>query len=86
MALYQRSEQYAQDALKTSVELKLQLEKLIKSIEGCKFSAHAYSVLEGEETEGESSPKGPRSRKVHAMSKCVFLISIQFCQFYRKTF
>lgn len=72
MALYQRSEQYAQDALKTSKELKLQLEKLIKSIEGCKFSAHAYSVLEGEEIEGESSPKGPRSRKVQTLFRHFF--------------
>lgn len=64
MALYQRSEQYVREALKTTGEMKSQLEKLKKEIEGCKFSAHAYSVLEGEETQGESSPKGPRSRKV----------------------
>lgn len=68
MALYQRSEQYVREALKTSAEQKPQLEKLKKDIEGCKFSAHAYSVLEGEDTEGESSPKGPRSRKVHMLT------------------
>lgn len=63
MALYQRSEQYVREALKTPVDFKPQLEKLKKDIEGCKFSAHAYSVLEGEETQGESPQKGPRSRK-----------------------
>lgn len=63
MALYQRSEQYVREALKTSKEMKSQLENLKKEIEGCKFSAHAYSVLEGEEIQEESSPKGPRSRK-----------------------
>ncbi|KAJ1526690.1 hypothetical protein ONE63_008270 [Megalurothrips usitatus] len=63
MALYQRSEQYVREALKSSGELKSQLEMLKKDIEGCKFAAHAHSVLEGEEDEGESSPKGQRSRK-----------------------
>ncbi|GAB0091881.1 Signal recognition particle subunit SRP68 [Sergentomyia squamirostris] len=49
VALYERSTNYAKEALKSNPEafnLAEDLRHLIKTIEGCKFSAHAYSVLE----------------------------------------
>lgn len=54
VAMYERSKKYASDALKTKLtefNLKDGLEKLIATIDGCKFSAHAYSVLESDNSE-----------------------------------
>lgn len=54
VALYIRSTNYATEALKSKpkqFKLTEELERLIKNIEGCKFSAHAYSVLEDDTTE-----------------------------------
>ncbi|XP_055715143.1 signal recognition particle subunit SRP68-like [Phlebotomus papatasi] len=49
VALYERSMNYAKEALTSSPKaynLAEELKHLISTIEGCKFSAHAYSVLE----------------------------------------
>lgn len=54
VALYVRSTNYATEALKSKpkqFKLTDKLQGLIKNIEGCKFSAHAYSVLEDDTTE-----------------------------------
>ncbi|CAD7006680.1 signal recognition particle subunit SRP68 [Ceratitis capitata] len=55
VALYERSSKYANEALagKASDEFKLtdELKKLVSTIDGCKFSAHAYSVLENDTSE-----------------------------------
>ncbi|XP_055297959.1 signal recognition particle subunit SRP68 [Sitodiplosis mosellana] len=48
VALYERSKNYATDALQNppaQFNLKQELTTLLKDIESCKFSAHAYSVL-----------------------------------------
>ncbi|XP_030372284.1 signal recognition particle subunit SRP68 [Scaptodrosophila lebanonensis] len=59
VALYERASNYASEALKgkTSAEFQLQaeLKKLVSTIDGCKFSAHAYSVLEDDNSEDASS-------------------------------
>lgn len=49
VALYERSMKYAGDALRSkpkAFNLFTELQQLIGKIEACKFSAHAYSVLE----------------------------------------
>lgn len=50
VALYVRSTNYAQEALKTTpikeFNMSEELTLLVQTINGCKFSAHAYSVLE----------------------------------------
>lgn len=49
VALYVRATKYAAEALKSKpneFNLQLELQQLINKIEACKFSAHAYSVLE----------------------------------------
>ncbi|XP_017122320.1 signal recognition particle subunit SRP68 [Drosophila elegans] len=55
VALYERASKYATEALKgkASPEFQLQeeLKKVVSAIEGCKFSAHAYSVLEDDNSE-----------------------------------
>ncbi|KAH8380073.1 hypothetical protein KR009_008748 [Drosophila setifemur] len=55
VALYERASNYASEALKgkASPEFQLQaeLKKVVSAIEGCKFSAHAYSVLEDDNSE-----------------------------------
>ncbi|XP_067644307.1 signal recognition particle subunit SRP68 isoform X2 [Eurosta solidaginis] len=55
VALYERSSKYANEALagKASDKFKLagDLQKLVSTIDGCKFSAHAYSVLENDTSE-----------------------------------
>ncbi|XP_033159318.1 signal recognition particle subunit SRP68 [Drosophila mauritiana] len=55
VALYERASNYATEALKgkTSPEFQLQeeLKKVVAAIDGCKFSAHAYSVLEDDNSE-----------------------------------
>ncbi|KAH8235081.1 hypothetical protein KR032_008378 [Drosophila birchii] len=55
VALYERASNYATEALKgkASAEFQLQseLKKVVSTIEGCKFSAHAYSVLEDDNSE-----------------------------------
>ncbi|KAH8286209.1 hypothetical protein KR054_004644 [Drosophila jambulina] len=55
VALYERASNYATEALKgkASAEFQMQaeLKKVVSTIEGCKFSAHAYSVLEDDNSE-----------------------------------
>lgn len=54
VALYVRSTNYASDALAAKpnlFNLTADLKELITNIEGCKFSAHAYSVLEDDTSE-----------------------------------
>lgn len=54
VAMYERSMKYANSGLRfkpTQFNLQEDLTKLIGAIEGCKFSAHAYSVLEEEAPE-----------------------------------
>lgn len=55
VALYERSSNYANEALKqnTNDEFKManELKKLISIIDSCKFSAHAYSVLEDDNSD-----------------------------------
>lgn len=50
VAMYERSMKYAKEALQSKYSnqftLRAKLESLVKLIEGSKFSAHAYSVLE----------------------------------------
>uniref|UniRef100_A0A182U418 Signal recognition particle subunit SRP68 n=1 Tax=Anopheles melas TaxID=34690 RepID=A0A182U418_9DIPT len=51
VAMYERSRKYASDASSSKTpckdfDLRGELKQLIATIEGCKFSAHAYSVLE----------------------------------------
>lgn len=64
VALYVRSTNYATEALKSKPKqfnLTSDLQKLITIIEGCKFSAHAYSVLEDDTS--EDSVQYGRSQK-----------------------
>lgn len=64
VALYVRSTNYASDALAAKPQLfnlTADLKTLIANIEGCKFSAHAYSVLE-DDTSEDSAHYG-RSQK-----------------------
>ncbi|XP_055913275.1 signal recognition particle subunit SRP68 [Eupeodes corollae] len=55
VALYERSMKYASEAMKSNppkqYNLSADLPKLISTIDGCKFSAHAYSVLEDDNSE-----------------------------------
>ncbi|KAH8301243.1 hypothetical protein KR018_009226 [Drosophila ironensis] len=55
VALYERASKYASEALKgkSSAEFQMQaeLKQVVSTIEGCKFSAHAYSVLEDDNSE-----------------------------------
>uniref|UniRef100_A0AAG5CNY2 Signal recognition particle subunit SRP68 n=1 Tax=Anopheles atroparvus TaxID=41427 RepID=A0AAG5CNY2_ANOAO len=51
VAMYERSKKYATEAVAaktpcTDFDVRDELKQLIATIEGCKFSAHAYSVLE----------------------------------------
>ncbi|KFB42638.1 AGAP002183-PA-like protein [Anopheles sinensis] len=51
VAMYERSKKYATEAVSAKTtcsdfDLRAELKTLIATIEGCKFSAHAYSVLE----------------------------------------
>uniref|UniRef100_A0A182LVI5 Signal recognition particle subunit SRP68 n=1 Tax=Anopheles culicifacies TaxID=139723 RepID=A0A182LVI5_9DIPT len=51
VAMYERSKKYANEAANTKTpckdfDLRAELKQLVATIEGCKFSAHAYSVLE----------------------------------------
>ncbi|KAI9587847.1 signal recognition particle subunit SRP68 [Glossina fuscipes] len=52
VALYERASKYATEALKgpfcDNFNMLDDLEKLVITIDGCKFSAHAYSVLEND--------------------------------------
>lgn len=67
VAMYERSLKYAVESLKlkpTQFNLKEKLEKLIATIDGCKFSAHAYSVLESDASEDSiSTSKSQKSSK-----------------------
>lgn len=68
VALYERSSKYANEALsgKVSDEFKLtdDLKKLVSTIDGCKFSAHAYSVLENDTSDDSvSTSKSQKSTK-----------------------
>lgn len=54
VSMYERSTKYGQEAIKShpkQFNLEEDLKKLIKTIEGSKFSAHAYSVLEDDNQE-----------------------------------
>ncbi|XP_050084135.1 signal recognition particle subunit SRP68 [Anopheles aquasalis] len=56
VAMYERSRKYAADAIAAKAScpdfnLQPELQQLVATIEGCKFSAHAYSVLEDDGTE-----------------------------------
>uniref|UniRef100_A0A2M4AAH0 Signal recognition particle subunit SRP68 n=1 Tax=Anopheles triannulatus TaxID=58253 RepID=A0A2M4AAH0_9DIPT len=56
VAMYERSRKYAADAIAAKAacpdfNLQPELQQLVATIEGCKFSAHAYSVLEDDGTE-----------------------------------
>lgn len=54
VSMYERSLKYANDALKQKIKefnLDKDLKELLKKIEGSKFSAHAYSVLETDNQE-----------------------------------
>lgn len=54
VSMYERSTKYAQEAIKShpkQFNLEDELKNLIKTIEGSKFSAHAYSVLEDDNQE-----------------------------------
>lgn len=69
VALYERSTNYARDALAAQPAqfgLDADLRQLLTNIEGCKFSAHAYSVLEegaGDEAASGASRNSQRSTK-----------------------
>lgn len=61
VALYERSTNYATEALAakpTQFGLGADLRALLANIEGCKFSAHAYSVLEDDTTGSEETTGG----------------------------
>ncbi|XP_058058297.1 signal recognition particle subunit SRP68 [Anopheles bellator] len=56
VAMYERSRKYASDAVaakavSSDFDLRPELQQLVATIEGCKFSAHAYSVLEDDGSE-----------------------------------
>ncbi|KAM7356919.1 signal recognition particle 68 [Cochliomyia hominivorax] len=55
VALYERSSNYANEALKGKLNSEFnmanELKKLISIIDSCKYSAHAYSVLEDDNTD-----------------------------------
>lgn len=56
VAMYERSTKYATEAIASKAiskdfDLRDDLKQLIQTIEGCKFSAHANSVLEEDTTE-----------------------------------
>ncbi|XP_052866032.1 signal recognition particle subunit SRP68 [Anopheles cruzii] len=56
VAMYERSRKYASDAIgakavSSDFDLRPELQQLVATIEGCKFSAHAYSVLEDDGSE-----------------------------------
>lgn len=66
VALYVRSTNYATEALKSKPQqfnLIAELGDLIKNIEGCKFSAHAYSVLEDDTVEEVQYGRTQKSAK-----------------------
>lgn len=58
VALYERSTKYAKDALQSNkmnqFNLRTELTELVKTIEGSRFSAHAYSVLEDDSTDSSA--------------------------------
>lgn len=57
VSMYERSMKYASEALKNHVnefDLEKDLQVLIKTIEGSKFSAHAHSVLETDNLDNET--------------------------------
>lgn len=58
VALYERSTKYAKDALSSKrmnqFNLRAELTELVKTIEGSRFSAHAYSVLEDDNTDSSA--------------------------------
>uniref|UniRef100_A0A336KGJ9 Signal recognition particle subunit SRP68 n=1 Tax=Culicoides sonorensis TaxID=179676 RepID=A0A336KGJ9_CULSO len=58
VALYERSTNYAKEALQSKkinqFNLRADLTDLVKTIEGSRFSAHAYSVLENDNTDSSA--------------------------------
>ncbi|XP_017864181.1 PREDICTED: signal recognition particle subunit SRP68 [Drosophila arizonae] len=69
VALYERASNYANDALKgkscSEFDLQSELKKIVASIDGSKFSALAYSVLEDDNSEDASgvSTKSQKTTK-----------------------
>lgn len=69
VALYERASNYVNDALKgrscAEFQLQSELKKMVSSIDGSKFSAHAYSVLEDDNSEDASgvSTKSQKTTK-----------------------
>ncbi|XP_063708328.1 signal recognition particle subunit SRP68 [Culicoides brevitarsis] len=58
VALYERSTKYAKEALQSNkmnqFNLRAELTDLVKAIEGSRFSAHAYSVLEDDSSDSSA--------------------------------
>lgn len=58
VALYERSTKYAKEALQSNkmnqFNLRSELTELVKTIDGSRFSAHAYSVLEDDSTDSSA--------------------------------
>ncbi|EDW80022.1 uncharacterized protein Dwil_GK12346 [Drosophila willistoni] len=69
VALYERASNYATEALKgkssSEFQMQAELKQVVSTIDGCKFSAHAYSVLEDDTKEdaGGSSSKSQKTTK-----------------------
>jgi signal recognition particle subunit SRP68 len=68
VAMYERSTNYANVALKSKpkqFDLEKDLRQLVKSVEGSKYSAHAYSILEDDPSAEESAlyGRGQKSSK-----------------------
>lgn len=81
LLLFLGATKYAREALllaPTQFNLKTELTTLIKDIESCKFSAHAYSVLADDGTTGVSNEallygdSGGRSKQKSLKSKPLF--------------
>lgn len=69
VAMYVRATDYATTASKanpTQFNLKAELDDLVRTIEGCKYMAHAYSVLE-EDTQGDSVLFGKSQKSSKAL-------------------
>ncbi|XP_060660741.1 signal recognition particle subunit SRP68 [Drosophila nasuta] len=69
VALYERASNYANESLKghacAEFQLQAELKKMVSTIDGSKFSAHAYSVLEDDNSEdaGGVSTKSQKTTK-----------------------
>ncbi|XP_017844104.2 signal recognition particle subunit SRP68 [Drosophila busckii] len=67
VALYERASNYANEALKgkccEEFQMQPDLKKMVSTIDGSKFSAHAYSVLEDENGDDAKSTKSQKTTK-----------------------